>query len=297
MQNKIKFLLPVLLLSFSVFSQELNCEVKVNAERVTDVNKQIFITLETALNEFVNKTKWTNLEFRQNERISSSMFINVSEFNNNQFTATIQVQASRPVFNSSYSTPVFNFNDKDFSFRYIEFEPLYYNPNSFDSNLVSVIAFYAYMILGVDADSFTPLGGTPYFEMAQSVVTVAQTSGYKGWTQSDGFQNRYFLASDMLSNTFLPIREGFYEYHANGLDVMADDLKTGKEKIKSSLSTVGKVHSVRPNAFLTRVFFDAKSDEIVSLFSGGPNITITDLVDNLNRISPLNATKWSQIRF
>lgn len=297
MLNKMKLLLPVLFLSFSTFAQELNCEVQVNSERITNVNQQIFKTLETALNEFVNKTKWTNIDFKQSERISCSMFINVSEFNNNQFSATIQVQASRPIYNSTYSSPLFNVNDKDFSFRYIEFEPLFYNPNSFDSNLVSVVAFYAYMILGVDADSFTKFGGTPYFEMAQNVVSLAQTSGFKGWNQSDGLQNRYFLAADMLSTTFQPIREGFFEYHVNGLDIMADDLKGGKEKIKSSLTTVGKAHSVRPNAFLTRVFFDAKSDEIVSLFSGGPNVQITDLVDNLNRISPLNSAKWSQIKF
>lgn len=297
MLNKIKFLLPVIFLSFSISAQELNCEVRVNSERITNVNQQIFKTLETALNEFVNKTKWTNLNFKQSERISCSMFINVAEFNNNQFSATIQVQASRPVYNSTYSSPLFNINDKDFSFRYIEFEPLFYNPNSFDSNLVSVVAFYAYMILGVDADSFTKFGGTPYFEMAQNVVSLAQTSGFKGWNQSDGLQNRYFLAADMLSTTFQPIREGFFEYHVNGLDIMADDLKGGKEKIKSSLATVGKAHNVRPNAFLTRVFFDAKSDEIVSLFSGGPNVPITDLVNNLNRISPLNSAKWSQIKF
>ena len=252
-------------------AQELNCSVKVNSERITSTNQQIFKTLETSLNEFVNKNKWSTREFKSNERIDCSMFINVSEFDNNVFTATIQVQASRPVFNSMYSTPILNVNDKDFTFRYIEFENLFFNPNSFDSNLVSVVSFYAYMILAMDADSFEPQGGNEYLEIAQNIVSVSQSGG-KGWSQSDGLQNRFFLVNDMLSSTFDPIRLGFYEYHSQGLDLMADDLPTGKEGVKNAILTLSKIHSVRPNSYLTRVFFDTKSDEILSVFSGGPSI-------------------------
>lgn len=281
----------------TISAQELNCEVKINSDRVTATNQQIFKTLETSLNEFVNKTKWTNQAFKQNERIECSMFINVAEFNANAFSATIQVQASRPVYNSLYSTPIFNFNDKDFSFRYVEFENLFFNPNSFDSNLVSVLAYYVYIILGVDADTYTLNGGTSYFEQAQAIAAIAQTGGYKGWGQSDGFQNRHFLVNDLLSNTFDPIRETMFQYHSNGLDLMADNLKLGKENIKASLMNLGNVHNVRPNAFLTRVFFDTKSDEVVSVFSGGPVVNIADLVDNLNRVSPLNSSKWTSVKF
>ncbi len=281
----------------TISAQELNCEVKINSDRVTATNQQIFKTLETSLNEFVNKTKWTNQTFKQNERIECSMFINVAEFNANAFSATIQVQASRPVYNSLYSTPIFNFNDKDFSFRYVEFENLFFNPNSFDSNLVSVLAYYVYIILGVDADTYTLNGGTSYFEQAQAIAAIAQTGGYKGWGQSDGFQNRHFLVNDLLSNTFDPIRETMFQYHSNGLDLMADNLKLGKENIKASLMNLGNVHNVRPNAFLTRVFFDTKSDEVVSVFSGGPIVNIADLVDNLNRVSPLNSSKWTSVKF
>jgi hypothetical protein len=281
----------------TISAQELNCEVKINSDRVTATNQQIFKTLETSLNEFINKTKWTNQTFKQNERIECSMFINVAEFNANAFSATIQVQASRPVYNSLYSTPIFNFNDKDFSFRYVEFENLFFNPNSFDSNLVSVLAYYVYIILGVDADTYTLNGGTNYFEQAQAIAAIAQTGGYKGWSQSDGFQNRHFLVNDLLSNTFDPIRETMFQYHANGLDLMADNLKLGKENIKESLMNLSNVHNVRPNAFLTRVFFDTKSDEVVSVFSGGPVLNIADLVDNLNRVSPLNSSKWTSVKF
>lgn len=287
--------LVVFLLS-EVKAQELNCDIKLNYDRITNVNTQIFSTLETSLNEFVNRNKWTSQNFSQREKIDCSMFINISEFNNNQFTATIQVAASRPVLNSSYSTPILNTNDRDFGFRYIEFENLFFNPNSFDSNLVSVISFYVYMIIGLDADTFTLNGGTPYFETAQNIVAVAQTGGFRGWSQADGLQNRFFMVNDILSNTFSAVRESMYEYHVLGMDLMADNPKQAKENIKKSLATLTKVHAVRPNAYLTRIFFDTKSDEIVSIYSGGPSINITDLLDNLNRVSPLNASKWRGIK-
>ena len=294
--HKIIVVLVLMLFGF-IQAQELNCVVSVNSERVTANTQQVFKTLETSLNDFVNKTKWSNQSFDQNERIECSMFINVSEVDNTTFTATIQIQSSRPVYNSIYSTPIFNYNDKDFTFKYVEFESLNFNPNSFDSNLVSVVAFYSYIMMALDADSFEPLKGTRYLEMAQNVMSVAQTGGYKGWSQTDGLQNRYYLISDLLSNTFNPIRQAYFEYHANGLDKMADDVKLGKENVKTALLNLSVIHSVRPNAFLTRVFFDAKSDEIADIFSDGPSIKTTELVDNLNRLSPLNASKWSTIKF
>ena len=277
-------------------AQELDCTVTVNAQKLTNVNQSVFKTLETALNEFVNRTQWTSQTFKQNEKINCSMYITISSNNSDQFVATIQVQSSRPIHNSSYASPILNFNDKDFSFKYAEFESLNYNPTAFESNLVSVISFYSYVILGMDADSFVVESGNTYFETAQNISNVAQQSGYKGWTQADGNQSRYFLINDLLSPTFREVRQTMYDYH-NGLDLMNQDLKASKEKIKKSLLNLSKLNATRPNAFLTRVFFDAKSDEIVSIFSGGPTISITDLVDNLNRISPLNSSKWSSIKY
>ena len=224
------------------------------------------------------------------------MYITVSSNNSDQFTATIQVQSSRPIFNSSYSSPVLNYNDKDFNFRYIEFENLIFSPTTFDSNLVSVLSFYSYMILGMDADTFVSESGNSYFETAQNISNVAQQGGSKGWSQSDGNQNRYFLINDILSPAFKQVRQTMLDYHV-GLDLMSQDLKASKEKIKGSLIDLAKLNASRPNAFLTRVFFDAKSDEIVSVFSGGPSITISDLVDNLNKISPLNSSKWMLMKY
>jgi hypothetical protein len=292
-----KIITFLLLLTFGLSqAQQLNCTVTVNSQKLSNANQQVFKTLEASVSEFVNKTDWTGQTFKQNEKINCSMYITVLSNNSDQFTATIQVQSSRPIFNSSYASPVLNYNDKDFSFRYTEFENLIFNPSSFDSNLVSVLAFYSNIILGMDADTFVLQSGNPYFEAAQNISNVAQQGGYKGWTQSDGNQNRYFLINDLLSPTFIDIRQTLFDYHT-GLDLMSQDLKASKEKIKASLFNLSKLNSSRPNAFLTRVFFDAKSDEIVSIFSGGPSISITDLVENLNKVSPLNSSKWALIKY
>ncbi len=290
------------LLLFALFfgyaqSQELNCTVTVNADKISGTNTQVFKTLEKSLTDFINKKNWTNQPFKNNERINCSMFISVSEYNNSQFSATIQVQSSRPGYNSTYSSPVFNYNDKNFDFDYVEFQNLSYNPTSFDSNLLSVVAFYSYMIIAMDADTFSPKGGDPYYALAQEVVNVAQAGGYKGWSQNDSNQNRYFLVSDLFSETYGDYREAMYMYHFQGIDNMSKDLKTAKLKIKDAINKLAELHKIRPNAFVTRVFFDAKSDEIVSIFSGGPQVPIADLVDTLGKISPLNLTKWAQIKF
>ncbi len=279
-----------------LFSQELNCTVKVNAQATSNPNMPVFKTLEKSLNELVNRTKWTNLTYKQKEKIECSMFINITSFNIDQFEATIQIQSSRPVFNATYATPILNYNDKDFSFKYMEFENLTFNTNSFDSNLISVIAYYCNIIIGLDGDSFALLGGKDALETAQEIVNTAQSSGYKGWIQADGNQNRYFFINDLLSNTYLPIREAFFEYHLNGIDKMSDDLKLAKNNIAASILTIEKVHEVRPNAFVTRVFFDAKADEIQSIFSEGIKADVSNLAEKLGRISTNNANKWSSIK-
>lgn len=277
-------------------AQELNCTVTVNTDKLSIANLQVFKTLQTSLNEFVNQTNWTGQAFKQNEKINCSMYIIISSNNSDQFVATIQVQSSRVIYNSTYASPVFNFNDKDFSFRYIEFENLIFNPAEFESNLISVISFYSYIILGMDADTFMPKAGDSYFETAQNIANVAQQSGNRGWSQSDGIQSRYFLINDLVSPTYSEMRQSVFQYHS-GLDTMPNDLKAAKEKIKLSLLNLGKLNAVKPNAFLTRVFFDAKSDEIASIFSGGPSISVSDLVDVLNKTSPLNSSKWVMIKY
>lgn len=288
-------LLVLIFVNLFASAQELDCKVVVDYTKITNANTQIFKNLETALNDFVNKTNWTEKKFQQDEKISCAMIIVVNEYNSNNFSVSIQVQSSRPVYNSSYLAPVLNINDKDFSFKYIEFENINYNPNAFDSNLVSTIAFYANLIIGMDAETFEANSGTDHFEVAQNIVNVAAQSGYKGWSQSDGNQNRFFIINDILSQTFKPFRQSMTDYHLS-LDGMTKDLKTSKIGIEKSIQDIASINSLRPNALVTRMFFDAKSDEIISIFSGGPSIPIAELVNTLNKISPLNSAKWSQIK-
>lgn len=288
-------LFAFLCVHFVATAQELDCKVVVDYSKITNANSQIFKNLEVALNDFVNKTNWTDRKFQQNEKISCAMIIVLNEYNSNNFSASIQVQSSRPVYNSSYVSPVLNINDKDFNFKYIEFENINYNPNSFDSNLVSTLAFYANLIIGMDAETFVANSGTDYFNIAQNIVSVAAQSGYKGWSQSDGNQNRFFIINDILSPTFRPFRQTMTDYHTS-LDGMTKDVKNAKLSVEKSIQDLGSIYSLRPNALVTRLFFDAKSDEIISIFSGGPAIPISELVNTLNKISPLNSAKWSQIK-
>lgn len=291
-------IISILFLFFisAVQSQQLNCSVDINSDKVATTNNQIFKNLKNSVTDFVNKTDWTGEEYKQTERIECSMVIIINSYESNQFSATIQVQSSRPIYNSTYSSPVFNYNDKDFSFRYVEFENLLFNPSSFDSNLVSVLAYYCNMIVGFDADTFALMSGNKYYEVAQQIVNVAQQSGLPGWGQSDGNQNRYFLVNDVLSGTFDSFRNALYQYHREGLDYMSSDLKVSKDKIIESLNTLSKIYNLRPNAFLTRLFFDAKSDEIVLILSGGPKVSLNQTIETLNKISPLNSSKWLAIK-
>jgi hypothetical protein len=282
--------------SFLGRSQELKCNVTVIAELTGNENNVIFKSLERQLTEFISNTKWSNKIYKSNEQIECSMVITINAYSNDNFTASLQVQSSRPVFNSTYNTPVYNYNDKDFNFRYLEFQNIVFNPNQYESNLVSVIAFHVYMILGMDADTFELNGGLDYYEQAQTIVNYSQQAGV-GWTLQSGPQSRFALIDALLSPTFEEYRTTMYQYHRNGLDLMAEDPREGKEQIANHLKELRKMHLRRPNSFLMRVFFDAKSDEITDIFAGGPSVNIADLSDLLNTIAPMYSNKWSGIRF
>ena len=297
MMRKILVVVVFLFSLVNVFSQELNATVSVNFQQVANGNPQLFKNLETQVKEFLNTTKWTTKEYTDVEKIDCNFFINVNSYGSNVFEATLQVQSSRPVYNSTLATPILNINDKNFTFRFIEFETMVYDQNTFNSNLVSVLAFYANIIIGMDMDSFALNGGNKYLEAASNIVNIAQSSGFKGWNQSEGNNNnRNFLISDMLSGTFAPFRKSLYEYHRLGLDTMAEDVKKGKENISNSIETLAEIQKTRPNSLLVRTFFDAKGDELVSVFSGGPQTNNVRLLETLNKISPLNSQKWSKIK-
>lgn len=290
-------LICLLLITAAGFSQELKCNLVVNAQQTGNENVQVFKTLERQLNEFVNNTQWINKNYKPQERIDCSMIINISDYDSDTFQATIQVQSSRPVFNSTYNSPVYNFNDRNFSFKYLEFQNLVYNPNQFESNLVSVLAYHVFMILGLDADSFELNGGEAYFRQAQNITNYSQQGNYKGWKLEDGQQSRFVLIDNILSPTFKEFRTVMYNYHRNGLDVMTDNEKKGKEVIAKVVNNLNAMHNQRPNSFLMRVFFDAKANEIMDIFSGGPKVNVTEIKDVLNRIAPTHASKWREINF
>lgn len=295
--HRLALVFLMVILGFGLKAQELNCTVAVNAEQTGQSNLQVFKTLKNEVQEFMNKTTWTNQNFKQQERIDCSIVIIVSEFSGDAFSASIQVQSSRPVYNSVYKTPVFNFNDKQFDFRYTEFQPMNYNPNSFDSNLVAVLSYYAYTILGLDAATFQPNGGEPYFEVAKRIVNTAQQRFESGWSAQSGNQSRYQLNEDLLSPNFTAYNDILYAYHRNGLDYMTDNTKEAKQSLAVTLRLFDDLYNNRPNNFLTRIFFDAKADEVSKLFSDGPQINVAGLKSTLNKVAPTKSAYWNKIKF
>ncbi len=295
--NKLLLLFIILAFNCNVYTQEFDAKVVVNAEQTGNPNLQVFKTLERSLTEFVNNSKWTTTDYRTEERINCSFFITIINYDNDAFNATIQVQASRPVYGSNYATTIFNVNDRQFNFNYLEFQPLNYNPNNFESNLISVVSFYLYMILGVDADTFELNRGTNYYQEAKNIVGNAQSSGALGWNAQDGNQSRFRLNDDLLSGTFDGYRSAMYTYHREGLDVMYNNVKKGKQTITEAMESLEKMHNVRPNSYIMRVFFDAKAEEISNILSGGPSINISETVQILNRIAPTYTDNWKDIKF
>lgn len=295
MRNFLNFTLFFLIL-MNVNSQELNCTISLNADKIPGSNKQIFKTLESSLNEFVNQKRWTNFNYKPQERISCNLTLTILEHKGSEMKGHIQIQASRPVYNSTYLTPIFNYKDDNFSFNYTEFEPLLFNENSFESNLVSVVSFYIYTIIGMDADTFGLNKGTSFYTKAQDIVVQAQQSGYSGWNQNDGAQTRFALIDNLLSPTYSKYREVLYNYHLNGLDAMTFDKDKAKNEIANAVIDLKSIFDVKPNAFLLRIFMDSKSDEIVEIFSDGPRFNTSKLKDDLLRISPINASKWNDIK-
>lgn len=289
--------LTLFLFAQAIFGQELECRVVVNSGLVGQTNQQIFTTLENSLKDFINKSKWTNRNVKENERIDCSMFITVTNYESDRFEANIQIQSSRPVFNTTYESPVFNYKDNAFNFRYQEYEPLVYNPNSFDSNLVGVISYYVYIILGLDADTFSLQGGDEYYRRAQNIVTQAQSSGNLGWAQETGERTRFELVDNLMSNTFREYRLAMYNYHRKGLDILADNNSTGKQIIAGSIRLFEGLVKRRPNALLIQTFFDAKSEEIQNIFSDGPKVDIVKLKETLNDVAPFYSSTWNQIKY
>jgi hypothetical protein len=278
------------------YGQELNCLVTVNSDQIPGSNKQIFKTLEKSISEFLNQKKWTSKNVKPQERINCAMTIIVTSWEANRFEASIQVQSTRPVFGSSYASPILNIRDNDFTFRYNEFDQFIFNPTRFDSNLISTIAFYAYIILGADADTFALRGGQEYYKQAENVMLQAQQSGLSAWANQVGKQNKFAFIDNILSAKLSQFRSVAYNYHRNGLDKMSENIKNAKQVIENNLISMQTLFNKTIGNRLIRVFFDAKSDEIINIYSEGPNTRSKQrLLQVLQKISPNNNSKWRKI--
>lgn len=277
-------------------AQELTCTITINSDQLSQGDLPVFKTLERSLNDFVNKSKWSNRNFKESERINAQMFITITKYESNRFEGNIQIQSSRPVYNSSYETSVFNYKDNDLTFEYIEYAPLVFNENVYESNLVGVIAYYINIILGMDSDTFSLEGGTDHYRMAQQITTQAQGTNYKGWDASQN-RSRFVLIDDLLSNTYREYRVAMYNYHRKGLDILGDNNSTGKQVIAGTMKLFETMQKRRPGAFLTQTFFDAKSDEIRSIFSDGPKVDIVKLKETLNNVAPYYSSTWNDIKY
>ena len=269
-----KFLSVLLLCSYSgLIGQELNCRVIINDDRVQTNERAIFREMETAFSEFLNNQKWTADEFTAEERINCNIILTLDPEGTNagtgNFSASVQILSSRPVYNSSYETILLNFADRDWNFEFVQSQPLQYNENSFVNNITSLLSYYAFMILGFDYDSFSELGGTQYFQKAAQVVTNSQQSGYQGWEQFNSIRNRYWLSENVMNNQFEPLRKALYEYHIKGLDIFQEKPEEGRKNIANSLKKVLNVNQARPRSIMTISFLDAKTNELAQIFSEG----------------------------
>ncbi len=287
----------LLIWSCPLVAQELNCNVTINSTQITTSDRGIFRDMETGIEQFMNSRKWTNEAYKVHEKISCNMLITITKMPAiGSFSATVQIQAARPVYNTNYSSLIFNFADRDWEFEYIESLPLEYNDNTYTSNLTSMLALYAYLMLGVDADTFSELGGTPYFQRALTVVNNAQQSNRPGW-QSIGGNNRsrYWIVENYNNPQMVDLRKSTYTYHRLALDTFDQDPDKSRKIILEGLKEVKKVRDINPNAILLVSFLDAKGKELANIFSSG-NIQIRrEAYDIVTTIDPSNRSTYEKM--
>jgi len=295
--KKFCLLFVVMVLSVALFSQELDCKIQVMSQQIQGTNKQIFRTLQNELFEFMNNHNWTDNIFGSEERIDCNIMINITEeISVDEFKGTMQVQARRPVYYSSYNSVLINYQDNNIQFRYVEFEALQYNETSNNTTLVSLLAYYAYIIIGLDYDSYGIEGGTPWFQKAESIVSRSQNTPEKGWKAFESLKNRYWLTENLLNDRYSGIRQCYYMYHRLGLDVMYDKVSEGRAQIAQGLELLQGVHRDKPGSFLMQIFFDAKADELVNIFSESFSDEQERVTLILNEVDPANSSKYNKIK-
>ncbi len=296
MFRKIFLLFISFLLAGQIYSQEIYCDVQINTQQVEGTDKKVFETLRTALFEFMNNRKWTDYNYSIEERIECTILLNVtSRISSDEFTAELNMALKRPVFNSAYNSTTLNYIDKDFKFTYVEYQPLDFIENSYSSNLTSILAYYVYIFLGLDFDSFTLYGGTPFYEKAENIVNAAQSSAESGWKSFENQKNRFWLVENLMNPSYQPVRKFMYEYHRLGLDVMYNDPNKGRAAILKSLDYLAQVKDNWPNLFILQLIVDAKSDEFINVFSEGSATEKTRALNIFKKLDPANASKYDDL--
>lgn len=279
-----------------ILAQEFRCNVTVSSQKIKGANQNLFRTMQSDIYEFMNNRKWTEHVYSYDEKIRCNIVIRLDQqISADEFKGTINVQLKRPVFNSSYETTVLNIQDRDFHCRYVEFQPLEFNETSNRDNLTNILAFYAYVILGFDYDTFSPEGGTPFFEKAQAIVNNSQNAKEKGWKSFENERNRYWLMENIMNASYSDFRSCMYNYHRNGLDLMADKPEEGRANIAEALRDIQKVFRRRPSLYILQMFFDAKSDELVQVFSKSFPDERNRVMAILNEVDPSNGSKYEKI--
>lgn len=284
---------------FAIKAQELNCVVRINHSQVQSTKKEIFQTLESAMTEFMNNTEWTDLQFQKEEKIDCTLTLTVKKFDESSgtFSCEMLYQLSRPTFNSAYSTTVFSMRDTQFNFTYQEQDRLEFNINNLDNNLTTMMAYYAYLFIGMDLDTFSPLGGSDVLRMVESIVDNAQSSSEAGWRAFGDDRNRHAIINDYLETSMEPFRQMQYKYYRQGLDEMAQNADRGRAAVTEAIELLQEAHSNKPLSQLPIIFTDFKRDEIVNIYSGhGTEKERQQVYDIISNLNPSQNNYWSKIK-
>lgn len=292
-------LLVLILFATGVSAQELNAKVTINHAKISNTKDEVFTALQTTMQNFLNEHKWTNQSYRESERISCSFNITVNEWNENEssFKCSLLMSAVRPVFNSTYNTTLYSVNDGDFNFSFQTTDQIEWNPDYIDNNLVALLAYYAYMIIGYDQDAMAPMGGTSSFQTAEQIVNTAQNIGYPGWASFNEPKNRFGLLNDYIDGSMEDYRKMIYQYHRQGLDQMADNQETGRNAIVEAIQLLDASKSARTMSHLPQLFSEYKRDELVNIFQDhGTADEKNSVADILSNINASQSEFWDKIR-
>ncbi len=297
--NKSFILVIFLLITNSLKSQDILANVVVNSDLISQTNKSIFNNLQKEISNLINTRSWSGKNLANNEKLKINLLINVLSFSENKFLANFEFQSMRPVLNSTFQTPVFNYVDTNFEFTFEEYQTLYFVENKFESNLVSSISFFMFVISGLDNDSFILNSGDKFYDKAQEIMNLAsQSSSPRSWQPSsnNGRLNKFWLIENLNSQNAAEFKDLLYNYHANGMDIMSKNIIEAKTNISSSIVSLELMNRRTPNSILIRIFFETKSSEIQEIFSSGPQFDTSLLYNQLNRLAPFFSNKWSSIR-